>query len=135
MKQSFLSLTALNIVVARIVIVVVVAMDTPPSPPSTILEHGWPRALVGYLTLRTHFTQLTEMLTDDDDPLLDLDEQANEGFVYEPTDSADTSKEGCSFNSYLQGILYHFVAKPVVNYRRFVLGKVPRAIQCQRVTD
>lgn len=31
--------------------------------------------------------------------------------------------EGCSLTSWIQGILYHFVAKPVVKARYFIIGK------------
>ncbi len=69
----------------------------------------------------------TEMLNedDDDDPLLQLEEElGGDGVVYETPSSGGTGgKEGCSFNSYLQGVLYHFVAKPIVKYRFVVLGE------------
>ena len=60
---------------------------------------------------------------DDDDPLIQLEQELNEGFVYEQFQVGSDTKEGCSFNSYLQGLLYHFVAQPVVKYRWVVLGK------------
>lgn len=59
---------------------------------------------------------------DDDDPLLQLEQELHEGFVYEQYQASNDVKKGCSFNSYLQGFLYHFVAKPVVKYRWVVLG-------------
>ena len=59
---------------------------------------------------------------DDDDQLLQLDQDVGEGFAYDHVEGVKADKEGCSFNSYLQGLLYHFVAKPIVKYRWVVLG-------------
>ena len=66
---------------------------------------------------------VAEMLNDDDDDqLLQLDQDVGEGFAYDHVEGVKADKEGCSFNSYLQGLLYHFVAKPIVKYRWVVLG-------------
>ena len=59
---------------------------------------------------------------DDDDQLLQLEQDLGEGYAYDHVQDAKADKEGCSFNSYLQGLLYHFVAKPIVKYRWVVLG-------------
>lgn len=56
---------------------------------------------------------------DDDDPLLRLEEE----ILQTQTRNEEAKKrEGCNLNSWLQGILYYYVALPVIRARIAITG-------------
>ena len=61
---------------------------------------------------------------DEDDPLLQLETDLTESLQQDEAETLQQDEaEGCSLTTWLQAVLYHFVAKPVVKMRWFILGK------------
>lgn len=64
--------------------------------------------------------RLDGVSTDDDDPLLRLEEE----ICMETRKEEADRKEGCNINGWLQGVLFYYIALPVIKARVVIAGEL-----------